>query len=499
MASQKNSSFAVIGIDRDYTIVHQNDTAVKEYGKAEGKKCYAVFNHFDRPCYKATQYTCPIKILEDINSDTYTGVYTLSAKPSKYVVITVERDGDIFVQKHRILDRQQLDLIDFRKIFNFLSEGLVLIDKKQNKVKFLNESFIKIFNLEAEAGRLIDADVKTLNGKLPAEMEGILLKEGEIPDNQEFISHYRDKYLVVKKITIEDKYVLWSFEEKKETDLSDEIFRVLLEMSPVGIFLQCGGRFMYANPTLASILQTNAGELIGASIFNYIHPEDRKKVRELVRNSKGKLKLIVRVLTAKGETKWAEIILDTINFKGKECNIGSCVDITEMKELEDNLRRLATIDQLTGIYNRYSFEKFLEEEINRAERYGTRFALIMFDVDNFKQINDTYGHQIGDRVLKELVKVVKSNIRKSDIFARWGGEEFMILAPIKREEDAYKIAEKIRKKIESYHFDPVGRITVSLGISFYRKGDTIKSLVRRADAALYEAKKTGKNKTITAV
>jgi len=500
MELYNNDGFAVVGIDEDFKIVYLNEIAVKEYGESRGKKCYQVFNHFDRPCYEATQYTCPIKILKDVCSDTYTGVYTFSAKPDKYVVVSVERQGNLFLQKHKILDKQQLELIDFKRIFNFLSEGLVLIDKKQNKVRLLNKRFLKIFELDTDGSRFVDADVSLLNEKMPEEMKGIFFKDERIPDYQEFISHFRDKYLIIRKVNIEDKYVLWSFEEKRETDLSDEIFRVLLEMTPVGIFLQCDGKFMYVNPTLASILETVPGELIGSSLLSFIHPEDREKVErieeERKKGEKSKTKYIVRVVTSKGNTRWVEITSDTINFRGKNCGIGSCVDITEMKELEDNLRRLATIDQLTGIYNRYSFEKFLEEEIYKAERYGNLFALIMFDVDNFKQINDRFGHQIGDKVLRELVKVVKSTIRKSDIFARWGGEEFMILAPIKKKEDAYRIAEKIRKKIENHHFGEVGKLTISLGISFYKKGDTIKSLVRRVDAALYKAKKSGKNKTV---
>ncbi|MDQ7055582.1 MAG: GGDEF domain-containing protein [Persephonella sp.] len=204
------------------------------------------------------------------------------------------------------------------------------------------------------------------------------------------------------------------------------------------------------------------------------------------------------MVTGTGKERWIEITSETIMFKGKYCGIGSVIDITDRKNLEENLRKLATVDQLTGIYNRYAFEKFLEEEINRAERYGSGFSIIMFDIDNFKDVNDMYGHQVGDRILKELVNIVRNSIRKSDIFARWGGEEFMILVPIKEKQDAYRIAEKIRSEIENYRFDSVGKVTVSIGVSFYKKGDSIKTIIRRADTALYQAKKSGKNMTVVA-
>jgi len=330
----------------------------------------------------------------------------------------------------------------------------------------------------------------------------VLSREKEISEGREYLLHFPKRYISVKKSVLDGEYILWSFTEKKEMDLGDEIFRVLLETTPVGIFLQCSGRFMYVNPTLASILETTPGNLIGSSIYDFVHPEDRGKVAEIAKRrdtgEKFTEKYIIRVITGENKIKWVEITSETISFRNRNCGIGSVVDITDRKKLEENLRNLATIDQLTGIYNRYAFERFLEKEINRAERYGTKFALIMFDIDNFKQINDIYGHQAGDKALKEIVQVVKEHIRKADIFARWGGEEFMILVPIKNKSDAYKIAEKIRKTVEDHNFRNIKHLTISIGISFYKEGDSIKSLIRRADTALYEAKKTGKNKTVTA-
>ncbi|WP_457643260.1 diguanylate cyclase [Persephonella sp.] len=498
----KNIINPVVVIDENFNIVDANEKAEETYGHIKGKKCYQAFNSYSRPCYEETQYICPIKILKDADINRYTGVYSFAVQPGKYVFITVEKNENFFIQSHNIVDRSGLNFVDFRKILNFLSEGLVLIDRKTDKVRFINQRFLNIFGINSKEEEIVNRETEHLDSLLPEEIKGVFSKADKISDEQEFVIHFGDKYLVIKKTTIDDRYILWSFEEKKETDLSDEIFRVLLEMAPVGIFLQCDGKLMYVNPTLASIVETVPGELIGTGIFNFIHPDDIEKVKSIVeKRKKGenfRKKYIIRIITKKGNTRWVEITSDTIRFRGKTCSIGSGIDITEMKELENNLRNLATIDQLTGIYNRYAFEKFLEEESHRAQRYGSEFALIMFDIDNFKQVNDHYGHQTGDRVLKELVQVVKSVIRNSDIFARWGGEEFMILLPIKNKEDALKVAEKVRKTVEKHRFKDVGHLTVSLGVSFFRKDDTIKSLIRRADTALYTAKKEGKNRTITA-
>ncbi len=495
------SDLPVIVIDKNYNIVDTNKRAEEVYGNIKGNKCYKIMNYYSSPCFKETSYVCPINVVKQSGNSQYTGLYSFGRVKSKYVLVTVEKKGDLYVQKHRILSEDKLDIPDFKKILDFLTEGIVVLNE-EGKIRFLNRQFVSIFSINGEPDQFIDRDMSFLTENMPKEIRDIFNKSESIKADKEYPIHYNNSYLIIKKITLDNKYTLWSFFERKETDLSDEIFRVLLETTPVGIFLQCGGRFMYVNPTFASILETFPGNLIGSSIYNFVHPEDKEKVEEVVKKReegrKSTEKYVIRIKTEKNNIKWVEITSESIFFKGENCGIGSVVDVTERKRLEENLRRLATVDQLTGIYNRYSFEKFLEKEIERAERYGENFALIMFDIDNFKQINDIYGHQVGDKVLKEVVDVVKNHIRKSDIFARWGGEEFMILVPIKDKSDAYKIAEKIRKKIEKFKFDKVGRLTVSLGISFYKNGDSMKSIIRRADTALYEAKKTGKNRTVVA-
>lgn len=156
-------------------------------------------------------------------------------------------------------------------------------------------------------------------------------------------------------------------------------------------------------------------------------------------------------------------------------------------------------DLLTGLPNRKFFSKELEIALNRAERYGETFSLAIFDIDDFKYINDNYGHDSGDIVLREVGNIIRKNIRKSDIAARYGGEEFIVLFPNTSIEDAYKVSERIRKSIESRDFninDTKAKVSISGGITSYLKDSDIESLIKEADEALYEAKRSGKNKIV---
>jgi len=150
------------------------------------------------------------------------------------------------------------------------------------------------------------------------------------------------------------------------------------------------------------------------------------------------------------------------------------------------------IDPLTGIYRK----NYLNDIASKILKDNEKFALVVLDLDDFKKINDTYGHQVGDNILKEFVKLVKIQIRKEDIFARWGGEEFLLLMKDTTPQDVKHRIESIRTQIDEYIFDVVEHITCSFGIACTTKDDDIDSLLYRADKALYEAKATGKNRVI---
>ncbi len=159
----------------------------------------------------------------------------------------------------------------------------------------------------------------------------------------------------------------------------------------------------------------------------------------------------------------------------------------------DQLKKLATIDGLTNIYNRQHIDIILEEQRNKASRYKRELAVILIDIDHFKGVNDTYGHATGDSVLISLCSIVNRNIRTTDRFGRYGGEEFLLVLPETSLDGAETVGEKLRTSIEAYDFPGVPHITASFGIAVLLEDETLAELVHRADEALYKAKEAGRN------
>jgi diguanylate cyclase (GGDEF)-like protein/PAS domain S-box-containing protein len=170
-------------------------------------------------------------------------------------------------------------------------------------------------------------------------------------------------------------------------------------------------------------------------------------------------------------------------------------DITDMFIETNILKEQATTDVLTGAYNRRGFIEILKNEIKKSKFSNSNLSILMFDIDFFKKINDTYGHDVGDAVLIKLSETIFNNIRKEDIFARWGGEEFIILMPSTQLELATQKAESLRHHIENLDAKDLPKFTVSFGVTVYHEDESIDNFIKRADDALYRSKETGRNKT----
>ncbi|MFY9141864.1 diguanylate cyclase [Sulfuricurvum sp.] len=193
-------------------------------------------------------------------------------------------------------------------------------------------------------------------------------------------------------------------------------------------------------------------------------------------------------LIARTYLKWSQLMQD--HFKQFE-------EITQiLQQKNQHLTQLATKDSLTEIHNRHMFTELFSKELSQFKRHATKLALVMIDLDHFKQINDTYGHNIGDYVLKQFASLVTSSVREGDLFARWGGEEFILLLRNAGCDEAYGVGEKIRVLLELESFEGAGQVTCSIGITEILADDTLHSAIERADSAMYAAKDSGRNRTV---
>lgn len=222
--------------------------------------------------------------------------------------------------------------------------------------------------------------------------------------------------------------------------------------------------------------------------LEYLRTRHFKRI--VVTNDEGNVVGIVtqQDLISRTYLKWSQLMQD--HFKQFE-------EITQILQQKNrHLTQLATKDSLTEIHNRHMFAELFLQELSVVKRQNTKLSLMMIDLDYFKRVNDTYGHNIGDYVLKQFVSLVVSIVREADLFARWGGEEFVLLLRNTGCEEAYLVGEKIRSVIESQSFEDAGQVTCSIGITEVTGDDSLTSAIERADNALYSAKDMGRNRTI---
>ncbi len=237
-----------------------------------------------------------------------------------------------------------------------------------------------------------------------------------------------------------------------------------------------------------------------------IHPDDKHRVlavmQEHLQGRTDKFEAKYRLRTRAGHFIW-------VNDKGKVSQrgedgkptlvAGMVQNVTDQVTLQERLENQAARDELTGALNRRVCREILEEQVTASRISGKSFAVVFIDIDYFKSINDQYGHQVGDVVLKAFVNKVEEHLRESDFIFRWGGEEFLLLLPHLDESKHFRVADKIRQTIEDNRIILGDKtevaLTVSMGVSTYpSQGSTIEQLIEKADIAMYRAKANGRNK-----
>ncbi len=292
-----------------------------------------------------------------------------------------------------------------------------------------------------------------------------------------------------------------------ETRDREEKFRVIADYSHSWeAWFSGDGKLLWINPSVERLTGFSAAECLGhrSHPMEIVHPEEREKVARgmaIAAKQPSMKELEFRVVCKDGSIRWcAALSQPAIDSQGR--NVGyrvSIRDISDRKALQNQLELLASTDPLTGVCNRRRFFHNAEAELYRARRYDRPLVAALIDIDHFKRINDTHGHAAGDECLKALAHALANRLRRSDLFARFGGEEFVLLLPETQLGDGLRLCERLRQMIETLKIqipgvaEPIG-YTVSIGVAdLQHEGDSLNQLLARADAALYKAKRDGRN------
>ncbi|HAT50183.1 MAG: diguanylate cyclase [Nitrospirae bacterium] len=288
---------------------------------------------------------------------------------------------------------------------------------------------------------------------------------------------------------------------KRQQEEANRYVRFLLDAQPNFLMVITGGYVEYINQAFLDFLGfssvdhfrervDNAGNLLFTAEGKNID-EEGCWLNLLVKNPE---RFPIIYLKSQLLENLVPFALKTNSLYEQDRHLFSFIDITYIENEKRQLETQAFTDALTGVCNRARLQGVLEGELHRSRRHNLPISIILGDIDHFKRVNDTYGHQVGDDVLKKFARLLRENVRAEDIVARWGGEEFMVVSPLSDIKATGLLAEKLRRIIESETFPRVGKVTCSFGISQARREDSIRTLTERADKALYKAKTNGRNR-----
>lgn len=317
------------------------------------------------------------------------------------------------------------------------------------------------------------------------------------------LHHFAIKIEKVRKKFGNNSFVISLLDITNEITMRENIQTILNSQDNILIIIDEYMHLTYANQKFFTLLNiSNIEEFYNkfeflSDIFlkdrRFFFPQNKQNwIQELLKLQEEQR--ITSIIDQKDFSQKA-FILKPVYLEKTNSYLCSFTEYTKLALETQNLSQKAYTDELTKISNRAKFNEDLHNEIEYFKRYHSPFCLVLFDIDLFKNVNDTYGHDIGDKILQELASLISKHIRVSDIIARWGGEEFVIILNKTSLQEAFSIAENLRKNIEKNNFYHNLRITCSFGISQITRKDTHTTLFKRVDRALYEAKRSGRNCT----
>ncbi len=538
--------YPILAINAQYDVIFLNKTAEEVYktnirgineasadalsAGATAGKCYKISHGYDEPCFQLGE-NCPLRELIS-NKDKNTAAVNHDHKGQIYKVEAYRdgEDGSLFLESH-------VNISEFISEIDIIKKTKENIELSEKRLKtFFDNLPVPSLIIDVESGLIIDADKKavdfygwskeelrnmtmadinpfvsvkeTIDFRAKALKEGYnfavfrhKLKSGSVRDVEANISGFvynGNAYIQAVINDVTEKKVL---EERLRE--SEELLRTLIDNLPISIGMH-KEKYIYVSPEFRKMFGYTEEELKNIDAWEVDAEEYREAAKSRVEHGLTDINdtydVIVQGVKKSGERLWMHIHANSIRYKGEVVRIASFIDITDQISREQNIlvekdiyKELSEIDALTQIYNRRAMDAKLTELLNLAKRYNRPLSIIMFDIDKFKNINDTLGHETGDLILKELAAAAKENLRTTDFFARYGGEEFMVIAPETPLKTAKALAERLRLKVHEHNFKIGRNVTISLGVASLAVGDDEHSIIHRVDSALYKAKERGRN------
>ncbi len=537
-----------------HEILFMNKPLLEAFGEAAGRPCYKLLQGLDAPCSFCTNDKLvdangrPTGVYAwEFQNRLNSRWYELRDSAVRWTdgrLVRMEIATDITERKQTEL-KLRLSEERFRLAFENANTGMCLVDL-QGRLLQVNDKMTAIFGYSRQELESMTVNDLACPEDLAISPDYISKATQGLVDSATFEKRYRhrDGHIVYGEIASslvrddqgQPQYFISQVQDVTARRLiearlraSEESFRLVIENALDNIWtMGMDQRFRFLSPSIKTLVGYSIEEYRELTLEQILMPESLKVAKTYIAalNTRRAAGFSVADFPLRGEFElrakdgtgvWTEIVATPlVDSDGQLTELqGVTRDIRERKRYEaglhqareaaetanqalqaanEMLERLATTDRLTGLWNRQFFEEAISKEIGRITRYGEPpFSLVLFDIDHFKSVNDTYGHLVGDQVLIALGHRVRQHLRATDVLARWGGEEFIVLLPHTQCAEAVNVAGNLRQLIAGESFPTVGRVTASFGVTEFLPGETHDLWLKRVDDALYAAKAAGRN------
>ncbi len=517
--------------------VKESDADAQSTGNTAGK-CYKISHGYDKPCFELGE-NCPLKEL--INNKYKNRAAVNHNHKGQIYKVEAYRDGEdcsLFLESHvnisefiseiDIVKKAKEEIKESEELFRTLADNMqVGVDLHKEKFLYANPALQKMLGYTEDELKAMDhwdiwageddykniaresikKGLSDINRKRYYTFKAVK-KTGEELWVYFYVGSVKYKGEIVRIASFIDITEMVNLRNSIEQERN--LFKILIENIYSGIALYGKDKFLYVNSALLNLSGLTKEQFLSKSVTDFFDIDENQLYSSNVslfrvhHNSEFSSRFIYKYkdkYTDKTDNvRYIDLFRTTVVYNGEETGLAIFTDVTDQIFREQNIlvekdiyKELSEIDALTQIYNRRAMDAKLTELLNLAKRYNRPLSIIMFDIDRFKNINDTFGHSTGDLILKELAASAKENLRNTDFFARYGGEEFVVIAPETPLKTAKELAERLRSKVVEHDFK-IGRgVTVSLGVASLMEGDDERGIVHRVDSALYKAKELGRN------